>query len=380
MDIEAWEDRVMSFDVNDHKRAGGSFNSKDARPAAVPAVGGGTGNQSPEPSGTYGTSILQFEPLAAYLDRTSKLPPARWLIDGVVPESGRLLVVAAPNAGKTWLALVIAKTAAAAGRKVIVILEEGSPGPMGHRFKDLAFQADLPVEVCHNQGFLLNNSSQRVQIIEKLKSEDAPVLILDPLVSLFLGDENDTQEMNLARAHLEELARANSKALIVLLHHTSKSGERGEGSPVHAGRGSGVLAGWADVQLNLTHEQTPKGEGRVGFVARVTKCRDGERDHRVRFIITLGEGTVACDPVEDSGSTETPQLIRDALTSSASPVSGTELARIVRRRKDQVLRAVKDMEAEGELRRTSTGYVLAEAKKGSPSELCAQTETGELAP
>lgn len=54
------------------------------------------------------------------------LPPARWLIGGVVPESGRRFVIAAPNAGKTWLALVIAKTAAALGRRVVAVLDEGS--------------------------------------------------------------------------------------------------------------------------------------------------------------------------------------------------------------------------------------------------------------
>src|SRR4051812_4034193 len=80
---------------------------------------GGTGNQFREPAGTGGT--IRFEPLAAFLERADKAPPVDWLIPELVPNSGSLLMVAPPNAGKTWLALAIIKAAVAKDRPVFMV-------------------------------------------------------------------------------------------------------------------------------------------------------------------------------------------------------------------------------------------------------------------
>ncbi|WP_161606586.1 AAA family ATPase [Myxococcus xanthus] len=341
-------------------------NCREAVP--VPPIGTGTGNRSPEPSGTVGTAPLTFEPLAAFLERTRSLPPVCWLVADVVPEAGRLLIVAAPNAGKTWLAFVIAKEAAALGRRVFAILEEGGPKPTANRFEDLAIPEDAPIDVAHCRGFLLGDAESRLHLVERLRGEDAPVLILDPLVSMFRGDENDTREMNQVRAHLEELAQANPKALIVLLHHTSKAGERGEGAAVYAGRGSTVLGGWADVTLNLRHEQSPKGEERVFFSVLVAKNRDGERDYRVRCEVSLGDGLVSFAREDGSQSTELRNAIREALKASKEPPSATALARRLSRRKEDVLRAVKELEEEGALQRMGKGYRCTESEGNDEEE------------
>src|SRR5687768_17565472 len=121
----------------------------------VPSVDPGAGNQFPEPSGTGGTGSSPFEPLAVFLERTKDLPPLSWLIEGVVPDSGNLLIVAAPGVGKTFLALVIAKTAAAAGRPSLLVLEEGRPRSMFDRFTALAFPPDAPVFIAHRKGVRL---------------------------------------------------------------------------------------------------------------------------------------------------------------------------------------------------------------------------------
>lgn len=334
----------------------------------VPSIHPGTGNQSPEPSGTGGTIPLAFEPLAAFLERTRNLPPARWLVADVVPEAGRLFVVAAPNAGKTWLALIIAKTAAAQGRRVFAVLEEGGARPTGDRFENLGISKEAPIDVAHCRGFLLRDVASRLQLVELLRAEDAPVLILDPLVSMFRGNENDTEEMNQVRAHLDELARANPKGLLVLLHHTSKAGERGEGAPVNAGRGSSVLGGWADVSLNVRHERSPKGTNRVAFSVLVAKNRDGERDHRVRFEVSLGDGTVSHVREEESRPVELRHAIREALKAATAPLSATALTRQIGRRKDEVLKAVKQMEEQGQLRKVGMGYRCTEVESSEDEE------------
>jgi len=322
--------------------------ARSRTPVPVPSIGEGTGNRFPELAGTTGTAPPFFEPLAGFMARTRNLPPTRWLLEGVVREAGRLLIVAAPNAGKTWLGIVIAKAAAEQGRRVFMILEEGGARPTSDRFKSLAIPEDAPIEVAHCRGFLLGDDPRRRNLIERLRAEDAPVLILDPLVSMFRGDENDTREMNQVRAHLDELVQANPRALIVLLHHTSKAGERGEGNAVYAGRGSTVIGGWADVALNLRHEQSPKGEGRVIFSVLVAKNRDGERDYRVRFDLSLGgNGLVCFAPDEGARSVDLRHAIGEALRAATKPLSGNALVQQLKRRKKDVQDALREMEGEG---------------------------------
>jgi hypothetical protein len=333
----------------------------------VPPIGEGTGNRFPEPPGTAGTDL--FEPLAAFLERTKDLPPLSWLIEGVVPDSGNLLIVAAPGAGKTFLALVIAKTAAAANRPVFLVLEEGRPRSMFDRFTGLAFPPDAPVHIAHRRGIHLEDEAVRAQVANHLRTHETPVLILDPFSSLFLGDENDTGAVNNAKEQIQALATINPRALIALLHHTSKAGERGEGPPIYAARGSTVLPGWADVQVNLTRENTPPRSGLVSFVAQVAKGRDGETAQRYRFTISLGDGTVTVEDVSDAATQGKEEEVRKALASAATPFSKTRIANMVPGRRQEILRVIDSMATRGELRREGSGYVLApDSKEGASGQ------------
>lgn len=334
----------------------------------VPAIGPGTGNQFREPPGTGGTDL--FEPLAAFLARTKDLPPLSWLIDEVVPDSGNLLVIAAPGAGKTFLAFVIAKTAAAAGRPVFMVLEEGRPRSIYERFIALAFPPDAPVHIAHRKGVHLEDKAIRESMATHLRTHEAPVLILDPFSSLFLGDENDTGAVNQAKEHIQALATINPRALVVLLHHTSKAGERGEGPAIYAARGSTVLPGWADVQVNLTRVDTPRGSGLVAFEAQVAKGRDGETAQRYRFTISLGDGRVEIEDVSATAAQDKAQEVREVLAAAGAPLTKTQLAAMVPGRKQDKFRTIAGMEQRGELKREGRGYVLAPstATKREPGE------------
>ncbi|KFA89973.1 hypothetical protein Q664_31530 [Archangium violaceum Cb vi76] len=277
----------------------------------------------------------------------------------MVPDSGNLLIVAAPGAGKTFLALVIAKTAAAAGRPSLLVLEEGRPRSMFDRFTALAFPPDAPVLIAHRKGVRLDDEAIRAKMAEFLRAHDAPVVVFDPFSSLFLGNENDTEAVNQAKEHVQRLATVNPRALVVLLHHTSKAGERGEGPPIYAARGSTVLPGWADMQVNLSREDTPRNSGLVAFVAQVAKGRDGETAQRFRFTLSLGKGTVMVEDVSAAVAQDKAQQVREVLASATAPLNKSRLAESVGGRKQDALRAIDAMEARGELKREGGGYILA---------------------
>jgi Fe2+ transport system protein FeoA len=340
----------------------------------VPDVDVRRGNQFPEPSGTVGTTRtgpIAFEPVGAFMERAAQLPDPTWLVEGLIPDSGRIFVVAAPNAGKTFLALVTARAAGDQGRTVRLVLEEGGPKATANRLRDLGFTPDLPVEIALNAGFQLKDSASRQQLVGFLRSHTAPVVILDPFSSIFDGNENETRDVNVARTHLDELARANPRALIILLHHMSKAGER-DGAGIYAARGSGILSAWTDVQLNLTHEETPKGSGKVAFTAKVTKFRDGERDGRFRVQIDLHARTTEIRAISTKAQPQKEKLIA-ALEASSEPISGTQLAGRAKIRKVAALALLREMEGSGEVRELDGGgWVLTGDVKSLQPEMDTQ--------
>jgi RecA-family ATPase len=205
----------------------------------------------------------------------------------------------------------------------------------------------------------LADAKVREHLATVLRQHPDPIVALDPFSSLFRGDENSTREMNEAKAHLEELACINPRALLVLCHHTSKSGERGEGGPgMYAARGSSILSGWADVQLNLKHERIPKGAGQVCFIATVEKHRDGERGYRCRVTVPLGGGEVTFAEVKDEAATDE-RAARILEVAKQSPgLSRDALAKAAGKRKATMLTVIDQLVAEGALVRRGPGYVV----------------------
>lgn len=63
--------------------------------ASVPSSGGGTGNQFRELAGTDGNRWERmFEPLDAFLARVENEPEPAWLIPDLLPDRGKVFIVA----------------------------------------------------------------------------------------------------------------------------------------------------------------------------------------------------------------------------------------------------------------------------------------------
>ncbi len=322
---------------------------------------GGTGNQ-PKRSGSRnrqepaGTS-LRFEPLADFVARALLEPEVTFLLPKLVPDRGRVLVVAPPNAGKTWLALAVAKAACGAGRTVLFVEEEGSTRKLGERLEAMRFLADARFELAHLNGVKLDDARQRRALVERLRGESAPVLVLDPMTSLWNGDENETQAVNRLRGYLDELATANPAALVVVLHHTSKAAANGDGHEINAARGSSVFSGWADVMLNLTHAQGPKGT--IALDVKVAKNRDGERGYRANVRIDLASGEVTLDDAADPADDLDHRII-EALKDAPGGMTKNGVTRGVKGQRAAILKRVDALVAEGRLVKAGDVFKLPE--------------------
>ena len=87
-----------------------------------------------------------------------ELPPIRWLIDGLVPEEGMVVLAGMSGSYKTWLVMSMA-IAVAAGQDfldifstqqtgVLIIDEESGERLYSERFKLLTDREDLPIYYC----------------------------------------------------------------------------------------------------------------------------------------------------------------------------------------------------------------------------------------
>lgn len=336
----------------------------------------GTGSGSPPlrgepqnrgPSSTTGLEPL-FESLESLVARAMKTPPLDWLIAPLVMFFGSLFLVAPPNAGKTFFALVIAKTAAALGRRVFIIEEEGGLRAFSTRIANLSFPAGSPVSVALQRGLKLDPRTT-TELGALLAKEEAPVLILDNLGAMFEGDENETRAASALMHRLMDLQRANPRLLLVLLHHSSKSGAKGDNGPMlYAARGSSVFSGWCDTQLNLEGISEPEGSGRVSFFVDVAKQRDEEKAARHRMSIALGTGEVTLVKAERAAQDDRAQKILGALARHAGGLSRNAIADEVGGNKQQLLRTISRLLVEGVCAVDDRNLIRVAAKKTNASE------------
>jgi hypothetical protein len=256
---------------------------------------------------------LPFEQLSEFIERAMNMPEPEWVIPGMVPGTGGLLIVADPNVGKTWLALIIAKVSE--DRPVFLVEEEHTARSVAERLTGMAIPFGKRVNVLHRFGVLLEDESTFQALLATVAEASRPILILDPLAAIMAGNENDTKEAGVFVQRLRALQRASPELLLVILHHTSKAGSRGDASSSYAARGSSQFSAWADTQLNLKGQQGPHEPGQIAFTVEVVKMRDAERGDPKTVALRLGTGEVAFG--EDG---QAKLRILEALSAAAKPL------------------------------------------------------------
>jgi len=183
------------------------------------------------------------------------LTPRPWLVDRTLMHGTVTVLLAAGSAGKSTVSLALAAHVALgrefAGRKVHkackVIVYNGED--------DLMEQSRRLFAVCYSYGLDFNEVKKNVlllspremrltvvtkdgykpqrndilldQLTNKAKSNGVGLIVIDPLVKIHQCDENDNVEMDYVMDALTDVAQKADTA-IMLLHHTTKGGDRQE--------------------------------------------------------------------------------------------------------------------------------------------------------
>jgi hypothetical protein len=190
---------------------------------------------------------------------------SHWLVPNLLPSAALTFLVGRPNIGKSFVAVDIASCIATGrpyqGRdvtagKVLYISGEGT-GRLASRFEAWAeyheqnFQTIMNNVQVATRVALASRDGMR-QVAER--AAEADLIVIDTLATVSgIEDENDAA---LSAGVMNAAMALNPDAAVLVLHHPNKSTEL-EKSPVM--RGSGALAGRADVVITLTDDSGFEG-------------------------------------------------------------------------------------------------------------------------
>ncbi len=191
-----------------------------------------------------------------------KFPPQNWLVDKIIPDSGLVLMSAAPASFKTWLALEIALCVAenrplfeklpVSVCNVLIADEESGDRMLQDRFKKLGAKLDANPWT-DGTIYYLSRVGRQVddnyiqELITKCTENEIKLVIFDSLVRFHSARENDAGEMSKVLNLFKTLNDNGITALV--LHHNRKSGGLvGGGEMV---RGSSDILASCDVHLSV---------------------------------------------------------------------------------------------------------------------------------
>lgn len=222
--------------------------------------------------------------------------PLKWVLPGIIPESGCGLIVAAPKVGKTRIAIEIALGLATARRALGIptakpqavgffSLEDGeylfaerlASGMRGERAefhwdghitrhgKELTWHPpqSMPLLTMFSQIDLTDAGDQE-RLYETILKFDLKLVIIDTL-SMAIGKANvsDQKDMYGVLKPLKDIAKATGCA-VMFIHHTRKRVfEKGE-SIQESILGATALHGWSDFIMNVVPPEEDSDLLRMG--------------------------------------------------------------------------------------------------------------------
>ena len=198
-------------------------------------------------------------------DIIDDLPPkAPELVEGVLREGHKMLIVGGSKTGKSYLLIEFCLAVAsgrtwigwqcAQGRVLYVNLELDRSSCL-HRFKDVCEATGTPREAFrHLDIWNLRGRTESIdklvpKLVRRAKKHSYKVIVIDPIYKVLTGDENSAEQMAKFCNQFDRIA-TETGAAVVYVHHHSKGAQGGKKSMDRAS-GSGVFGRDPDALLDL---------------------------------------------------------------------------------------------------------------------------------
>ena len=257
----------------------------------------------------------RFRPLT--LKEMADLPPPEWLIEGLVPQDGLVVLYGEPRAGKSFVALDWGLSVATGvpwlghevrSGEVVYIYAEGTRGLM-RRAKAWLQEHGEPEALTFRavpSAVSIPDPGERSEFVDAVRSvsQHPRLIIIDTLARNFgAGNESLAQDMNAFVNGCYALRDAFPGATVLVVHHPGKDETRGA-------RGSLALKGAADAEFALTrsgdtrkliNEKQKDAEEAKPISLELAQVRlpDGNTSLVVRSTKSGTSGPVTAEPRKD---------------------------------------------------------------------------------
>jgi hypothetical protein len=290
----------------------------------------------------------------------------RWLIDELWLACGVGILGGQPKVCKTYLAAQLSVAVASGGTvfgraapspgPVLFFGAEDSLAALRERFEGLAAVHDLalddlPIYLIDAPVLRIDRDHVLTRLRATIETLAPRLLVLDPFVRMARVDENSAADVSAVLASLRAIQRDYELA-ILLVHHARKSPAA---HPNQALRGSSDFAAWSYSNLYLMRRHQ-----RLMLFVEHRSAPSPERPLSLRLRPTPAPHLALSDhlsqPAPPAGLLH--QAILDHLTRSPTPLSTTQLRELLRKRKADVVDALRDLRASEHIDRCADGWLL----------------------
>lgn len=204
-----------------------------------------------------------FTDLESVFNNPPELAPE--LIEGVLRQGHKMLLVGPSKAGKSFALIELAIAIAEGGRwfdfkcrqgKVLYINLEIDSASCIHRFIDVYNALDVPpanlqnIEIWNLRGAAIPMDRLAPKIIRRAKKYGFKAIIIDPIYKVITGDENAAGDMAKFCNQFDLLCRDLGVSCIYCHHHSK--GQQGQKKTMDRASGSGVFARDPDAMVDIT--------------------------------------------------------------------------------------------------------------------------------
>ena len=202
-----------------------------------------------------------------------------WLIEGILPQLGRGLIVAQWKTGKSLLALQLAHSLASGteflgfgvGKPIRVHYIDGEVGPMVMRDR-LVKMAEVYPGAAENLVITMFPREGVIPAVLAQGAGDVDLVIVDPAIKLGYSDENDNAVVRGALDRVSDIVMNDLGAATLVVHHTRKpSREPSEYQGANEARGASAFLDWVDGAMSMLKIGD---EYRLQFVTRGVETPD----------------------------------------------------------------------------------------------------------
>ena len=217
------------------------------------------------------------------------MPPVKpELIEGILRQGHKMMVVSSSKAGKTFALIELAISIAEGRRwigfkckqgRVLYLNMELDEASFDDRMKRVYQALEIDrihpenIDIVHLRGKIEKLDKLVPQITRTLKAHQYAAVILDPIYKLGIGDENAAEQVTAFCNAIDKIA--NNSVSVVYVHHHSK-GAQGAKASMDRASGSGVFARDADALLDMIELRIPHDkidQARAEYGEKVTAWR-----------------------------------------------------------------------------------------------------------